>query len=192
MTGAGVALDAAARGYRVALCEQSDFAKGTSSRSTKLIHGGVRYLQQGNVSLVTEALRERHLLRQNAPHLVNALEFIVPSFRWYDSTFYGMGLKVYDLLAGKRGLGRSKHLSRAGTIQRLPTIRQQGLRGGTLYVDANGDGIVDGGEVLGATDTVAVADILANRLKFKPAADANGVGYDSFDFQVQDDGAVVS
>ena len=138
-TGLGTALDAAARGYRVALCEQSDFAKGTSSRSTKLIHGGVRYLQQGNVSLVTEALRERNLLRKNAPHLVHALEFIVPSYRWYDSAFYGTGLKVYDFLAGRQSLGKSRHLSRSGTLQRLPTLRPQGLRGGTRYVDAGFD-----------------------------------------------------
>lgn len=138
-TGLGAALDAAARGYRVALCEQSDFAKGTSSRSTKLIHGGVRYLQQGNVSLVTEALRERNFLSRNAPHLVAALEFIVPSYRWYDSAFYGAGLKVYDVLAGKHGLGKSRHLSRAETIERLSTIRQRGLRGGTRYVDAGFD-----------------------------------------------------
>jgi glycerol-3-phosphate dehydrogenase len=138
-TGLGTALDAALRGYRVALCEQSDFAKGTSSRSTKLIHGGVRYLQQGNVSLVTESLRERYLLRQNAPHLVHPLQFIVPSYRWYDSAFYGTGLKVYDFLAGRHGLGKSRHLSRARTLQQLPTLRPHGLRGGTRYVDAGFD-----------------------------------------------------
>ena len=100
-TGLGTAVDAASRGYEVALFEQSDFAKGTSSRSTKLVHGGVRYLQQGNVSLVMEALSERGRLLQNAPHLVSDLAFIVPSYEWWQSPFYGVGLKVYDLLAGK-------------------------------------------------------------------------------------------
>ena len=108
-TGLGTAVDAASRGYAVVLFEQADFAKGTSSRSTKLIHGGVRYLQQGNVSLVMEALSERGRLLQNAPHLVNDLAFIVPSYEWWESPFYGVGLKVYDLLAGKYGFGRSRH-----------------------------------------------------------------------------------
>jgi glycerol-3-phosphate dehydrogenase len=138
-TGLGTALDAAARGYRTVLLEQSDFAKATSSRSTKLVHGGVRYLQQGNISLVREALRERNLLAKNAPHLVSPLDFIVPSYRWYDSAFYGIGLKAYDALAGKQRLGKSRHLSRGETIGRLPTIRQEGLRGGSLYVDAGFD-----------------------------------------------------
>src|SRR5712691_6974868 len=102
-TGLGTAVDAAARGYRTLLLEQGDFAKGTSSRSTKLIHGGVRYLQQGNVGLVLEALRERGRLTQNAPHLVSALAFIVPNYTWWEAPFYGVGLKIYDLLAGKLG-----------------------------------------------------------------------------------------
>ena len=116
-TGLGTAVDAASRGYAVVLFEQADFAKGTSSRSTKLIHGGVRYLQQGNVSLVMEALTERGRLLQNAPHLVNDLAFIVPSYEWWESPFYGVGLKVYDLLAGKYGFGRSRHLSREKVIE---------------------------------------------------------------------------
>src|SRR6202167_1548437 len=95
-TGVGVALDAASRGYGVLLLEQSDFGKGTSSRSTKLVHGGVRYLEQGNISLVMEALRERGILRQNAPHLVSDLAFVVPSYDWWESPFYGLGLKIYD------------------------------------------------------------------------------------------------
>ena len=111
-TGLGTAVDAAARGYDVVLLEQCDFAKGTSSRSTKLVHGGVRYLQQGNVSLVMEALSERGRLLRNAPHLVSDLSFIVPSYEWWESPFYGIGLKVYDVLAGKYGFGRSRHLSR--------------------------------------------------------------------------------
>src|SRR5882762_8942891 len=108
-TGLGIAVDAATRNYRVLLLEQHDFAKGTSSRSTKLIHGGVRYLQQGNVGLVLEALRERGLLTRNAPHLVSHLSFIVPNYTWWEAPFYGVGLKLYDLLAGKLGLGPSRH-----------------------------------------------------------------------------------
>jgi len=109
-TGAGVAVDAASRGFSVLLLEREDFAKGTSSRSTKLVHGGVRYLEQGNVSLVMEALKERGLLRQNAPHLVHDVPFIVPNYSWWEMPFYGIGLKVYDLLAGRYGFGASKVL----------------------------------------------------------------------------------
>src|SRR5512140_657909 len=111
-TGVGVAIDAASRGYRLLLLEQSDFGKGTSSRSTKLVHGGVRYLEHGNVSLVMEALKERGLMLQNAPHLVRNLGFVVPSYDWWESPFYGIGLKVYNRLAGKYGFGDSKILSR--------------------------------------------------------------------------------
>jgi len=138
-TGLGIAVDAASRGYDVLLVEQSDFAKGTSSRSTKLVHGGVRYLQQGNVSLVMEALRERGILRRNAPHLVHDLPFIVPNYEWWESPFYGIGLKVYDMLAGKYGFGRSRHLSKSETIERIPTIETEGLRGGTIYHDGQFD-----------------------------------------------------
>jgi glycerol-3-phosphate dehydrogenase len=138
-TGLGVAVDAAARGYRTLLLEQSDFAKGTSSRSTKLIHGGVRYLQQGNVGLVLEALRERGLLTQNAPHLVSHLSFIVPNYVWWEAPFYGVGLKLYDLLAGKLGLGPSKHLTREETLQHIPTLEPDGLRGGIIYYDGQFD-----------------------------------------------------
>ena len=119
-TGVGVALDAAARGYSVCLLEMSDLGKGTSSRSTKLIHGGVRYLQQGNISLVTEALRERGILRQNAPHLVHDLAFVVPNYQWWEAPFYGIGMKVYDLLAGQYGFGKSRHLSRDEVLARIP------------------------------------------------------------------------
>jgi len=138
-TGLGIAVDSAARGYRTLLLEQHDFAKGTSSRSTKLIHGGVRYLQQGNVGLVLEALRERGLLTQNAPHLVGHLSFIVPNYTWWEAPFYGVGLKIYDLLAGKLGLGPSKHLSREETLQRLPTLEPEGLKGGIIYYDGQFD-----------------------------------------------------
>lgn len=138
-TGLGVAVDAAARGFRTLLLEQYDFAKGTSSRSTKLVHGGVRYLRQGNVSLVIDALRERGLLRRNAPHLVHNMAFVVPNYDWWEGPFYGIGLKVYDMLAGKLGLGPSTWLSREETLERLPTIEPEGLRGGVVYYDAQFD-----------------------------------------------------
>lgn len=138
-TGIGCAIDAASRGYRTLLVEQADFGQGTSSRSTKLIHGGVRYLQQGNISFVLEALKERGLLRQNAPHLVHNLPFIVPNYDWWEGPFYGIGLKLYDRLAGKHGFGQSKLLSRAETIKHLPTIETGGLRGGVIYFDGQFD-----------------------------------------------------
>lgn len=138
-TGVGIAVDAASRGYRVVLLEQSDFGKGTSSRSTKLVHGGVRYLQQGNISLVMEALKERGLLLQNAPHLVHDLQFIVPNYAWWEAPFYGIGLKVYDLLAGKYGFGPSQILSREEVLERIPTLEQDGLRGGVKYHDGQFD-----------------------------------------------------
>src|ERR1019366_8900114 len=127
-TGVGVAIDAAARGYGVLLLEQHDFGKGTSSRSTKLVHGGVRYLEQGNISLVMEALRERGLLRRNAPHLVSELPFIVPSYSWWEGPFYGLGLKLYQMLSGKYGFGPSKLISKEETVQRLPNIHTDGLK----------------------------------------------------------------
>jgi glycerol-3-phosphate dehydrogenase len=138
-TGVGVAIDAAARGYRVLLLEQSDFGKGTSSRSTKLVHGGVRYLEQGNISLVMEALKERGLLRQNAPHLVSDLAFVVPSYAWWVAPFYGLGLKLYQALSGRYGFGPSQLLSKKETLARLPTIETEGLRGGVIYYDGQFD-----------------------------------------------------
>ncbi|HXI51343.1 MAG TPA: glycerol-3-phosphate dehydrogenase/oxidase [Candidatus Saccharimonadales bacterium] len=138
-TGVGVAVDAASRGYRVLLLEQSDFGKGTSSRSTKLVHGGVRYLEQGNISLVMEALKERGLLRQNAPHLVGDLAFVVPSYAWWEAPFYGLGLKLYQALSGKYGFGPSRLLSRKQTLQLLPNIHTKGLRGGVIYYDGQFD-----------------------------------------------------
>jgi glycerol-3-phosphate dehydrogenase len=138
-TGLGTAIDAAARGYRTLLLEQSDFAKGTSSRSTKLVHGGVRYLRQGNVGLVLEALRERGRLRQNAPHLVRDLPFVVPNYDWWEAPFYGVGLRFYDLLAGKHGFGHSQNLSREEVLERLPTLETRGLRGGVIYYDGQFD-----------------------------------------------------
>ena len=138
-TGLGCAVDAATRGYSVALFEQSDFAKATSSRSTKLVHGGVRYLKQGNISLVLEALKERGLLCENAIHLVSHQAFIVPLYKWWSGPFYGIGLKVYDVLAGKLGLEKSKSLSREETLKRIPTLEKEGLYGGVIYYDGQFD-----------------------------------------------------
>jgi glycerol-3-phosphate dehydrogenase len=138
-TGLGAAVDAASRGYATLLVEQSDFAKGTSSRSTKLIHGGVRYLQQGNIALVLESLHERGVLMANAPHLVRNLSFVVPNYDWWEGPFYGIGLKLYDMLAGDLGLGPSRHLNRAQTLARIPTLEQKGLRGGVIYHDGQFD-----------------------------------------------------
>ena len=138
-TGMGVAVDAASRGLDVVLVEAHDFGKGTSSRSTKLVHGGVRYLEQGNVPLVMSALKERGLLRQNAPHLVHDLAFVVPNYSWWEAPFYGIGLKLYDLLAGKYGFGPSKLLSKEETLERLPALEPEELRGGVVYYDGQFD-----------------------------------------------------
>lgn len=138
-TGVGIAIDAASRGYDVLLLEQSDFCKGTSSRSTKLAHGGVRYLEKGDIGLVMEALKERGLLLQNAPHLVRDLAFIVPNYEWWEAPFYGLGLKLYQVLAGKYGFGKSRLLSREETLEHLPTLKTEGLRGGAIYYDGQFD-----------------------------------------------------
>jgi len=138
-TGVGVAVDAASRGFDVILVEAHDFGKGTSSRSTKLVHGGVRYLEQGNIPLVMSALKERGLLRQNAPHLVHDLAFVVPNYSWWEAPFYGIGLKLYDLLAGKYGFGASKLLTREETLERLPALEPEELRGGVVYYDGQFD-----------------------------------------------------
>lgn len=133
-SGLGIALDAANRGFKTLLLEKNDFAKGTSSRSTKLVHGGVRYLQNGDISLVIEALRERGIMRKNAPHLVRDLSFVIPSYDWWSSPFYGIGLKIYDMMAGKLGLGPSTILNREETLEYLPNVNQEGLRGGVIYL----------------------------------------------------------
>lgn len=138
-TGLGVALDAAARGFSVVLVESHDFAKGTSSRATKLVHGGVRYLAQGNIALVREALHERTTLLHNAPHLAQPLAFVMPSYKLWETPFYGMGLKMYDALAGKAGLGATQFLSRAQTLSLLPTAKPDGLKGGVKYWDGQFD-----------------------------------------------------
>lgn len=138
-TGLGAAVDASSRGLKTLLVEQADFAKATSSRSTKLIHGGLRYLQQGNLSLVLEALRERGRLCQNAPHLIYHRAFFVPSYKWWQGPFYGIGLKIYDMLAGKLGLEPSRHLSKQETLDALPNIEAEDLHGGTVYYDGQFD-----------------------------------------------------
>ena len=138
-TGLGVALDAAARGFRVVLIEDGDFARGTSSRSTKLVHGGVRYLAQGNLSLVKEALRERTILLRNAPHLARPIPFVMPSYKVWEAPFYGLGLKLYDALAADASLGDTRFLGRRDTLDALPNVRSQGLRGGVQYWDGQFD-----------------------------------------------------
>ncbi|TWT85432.1 Aerobic glycerol-3-phosphate dehydrogenase [Posidoniimonas polymericola] len=138
-TGVGIALDAAARGFKVALFERDDFGHGTSSRSTKLVHGGVRYLEQGNVGLVREALHERGLLLKNAPHVVHPLPTIVPLYQWWEGPYYTAGMKAYDLLAGKLGIERSRWLSKAKTLELAPTLPRDKVRGGVRYFDGQFD-----------------------------------------------------
>lgn len=138
-TGAGVALDAAARGYSVLLLERGDFGAGTSSRSTKLVHGGVRYLRQGRVGLVLDALRERGRLRRNAPHVVHDLAFVLPCYSRWEPAYYGIGLIAYDLLAGRHRFGRSSIIRSRAVARMLPTIQTRGLRGGVVYRDGQFD-----------------------------------------------------
>jgi glycerol-3-phosphate dehydrogenase len=138
-TGLGAAVDAAARGYKTLLVEQYDFGKGTSSRSTKLIHGGVRYLQQGNIRLVRDALKERGLLLKNAPHLAHPLKLVMPSYRWYETLYYGLGLKVYNFLSGKLSLGKSEMLSIKRTQQYIKGLDGKRLSGGVAYYDGQFD-----------------------------------------------------
>ena len=138
-TGLGVALDAAQRGHSVVLIEAQDFAKGTSSRATKLVHGGVRYLAQGNIGLVREALHERVHILSSAPHLAQPLPFVMPSYKLWETPFYGVGLKMYDALAGSAGLGRTQWLSAGETRRLLPGAQPQGLKGGVKYWDGQFD-----------------------------------------------------
>lgn len=138
-SGLGTAVDSASRGYKTILVEAMDFAKGTSSRSTKLVHGGVRYLEQGNISLVIEALKERGLMEKNAKHLVRNLAFIIPNYNWWGGYFYTIGLTIYDILAGRLSLGKSKYISKKKTIELLPTVEEKGLRSGVIYHDGQFD-----------------------------------------------------
>ena len=138
-TGLGIALDASSRGYKTVLLEQSDFAKGTSSRSTKLVHGGVRYLAQGDIFLVKEALHERGLILKNAPHITSSQEFVIPIYRLWDAILFTVGLKFYDILAGRLRLGNSHFISREKTMRRLPMLKSDGLIGGVVYQDGQFD-----------------------------------------------------
>lgn len=138
-TGLGLAVDAATRGYSTLLAEQEDFSKGTSSRSTKLVHGGVRYLAQGNIRLVREALKERGLLLNNVPHLTQNKSFIIPCYSWWRGIFYALGLKVYDWMSGKWSLGKSEWISRKAVLKKIPAIRKKGLKCGILYHDGTFD-----------------------------------------------------
>ncbi len=204
-TGLGIAVDAASRGYRTALLEQADFAEGTSSKSTKLIHGGVRYLRGGEVGLVRESLRERGRLLQNAPGLVEPLSFVVPAYRWYEQFFYGSGLTLYDLLAGDLGIRSTDHLSGAATIGEIPNLVKEGLYGSTLYwdgqfddsrlavamattADAHGAAVVNHAKVTGLVKEagkvcgVEVSDLIDGhdlRLNTKTVINATGVFTDS-------------
>ncbi len=138
-TGLGIAVDAAQRGFNVLLLEKSDFAKGTSSRSTKLVHGGVRYLAQGNIKLVVEALRERGFLLSNAPHLTRVQEFIIPSYAYFSKWFYGIGLFMYDFLARQLSLGRPRIIGKRSVLKAMPSVNPHGLKGGVVYTDGQFD-----------------------------------------------------
>lgn len=138
-TGLGIAVDAASRGLKTILLEKFDFAKGTSSRSTKLIHGGVRYLEQGNLKLVIDALRERGLLMKNAPHLVRKQAFIIPAFHWWQKLYYGLGLKIYDWLSASLGIGDTRILNKEEVEVLLPMLKNQDICGGILYYDGQFD-----------------------------------------------------
>jgi glycerol-3-phosphate dehydrogenase len=138
-TGAGLALDASSRGYKTLILEKGDFSHGTSSRSTKLVHGGVRYLAQGDLLLVIEALRERGIMLKNAPHLTSDQQFIIPVYTWFDMFMYTVGLTFYDLLAGRLSLGRSYFIGKDKTMERLPNLIGDGLKGGVVYHDGQFD-----------------------------------------------------
>jgi glycerol-3-phosphate dehydrogenase len=172
-TGLGTAVDAASRGYKTLLLEQSDFAKGTSSRSTKLVHGGVRYLAQGDVALVYEALHERGLLLKNAPHLVKDQEFIIPCYSWFSKIKYLIGLKLYDLLAGKSGFKASSLLSANEVLSAIPGLKRGALKGGVSYSDGQFD---DARLALNLAQTASeYGGVLLNYMKVTGLTKNNGV-----------------
>lgn len=178
-TGLGTAVDAASRGYSTLLLEQSDFAKGTSSRSTKLVHGGVRYLAQGDIALVYEALHERGLLLKNAPHLVKDQEFIIPVYSWLSKYKYLIGLKLYDLLAGRSGFKKSSFLSAEKVLKAIPGLKPGGLIGGVSYSDGQFD---DARLALNLAQTAAeYGGVLLNYAKVtgltKESENINGLGF---------------
>lgn len=172
-TGVGTALDAASRGYSTVLIEQADFGKGTSSRSTKLVHGGVRYLAQGDVPLVREALHERGLLLRNAPGLTRSLGFVIPASSILEAAWYRTGMVAYDTLAGSLGIGRSKWLSTAEVLQLLPTVQRRGVRAGVLYYDGQFD---DARLLLSLARTAAAAGAtLLNYVRAESVSGKSGV-----------------
>ena len=134
-TGLGIAVDAVTRGYTTALVEAGDFAQATSSRATKLVHGGVRYLASGQIHLVYEALHERAVMVKNAPHLVHPQPFITPAYHAWELPYYGIGLKLYDLLSMKATMGPTKVLGKQGALDRIPGLKPDHLSGGVLYHD---------------------------------------------------------
>lgn len=138
-SGLGAAVEAASRGFKTVLVEQHDFAKATSSRSTKLAHGGVRYLEQGDVTLVLEALKERGIMLKNAPHLVSKQEFVIPNYEWWGAPYYTIGLKVYDLMSGKNGFGSSEHISKEEALSKIPNLKEEELSSGVIYYDGQFD-----------------------------------------------------
>jgi glycerol-3-phosphate dehydrogenase len=156
-TGAGIALDSVLRGYRTVLLEAEDFAKGTSSRSTKLVHGGVRYLAKGDLLLVREALRERGIILKNAPGITGNSEFVVPVYKWYDAVILSVGLKFYDLLAGRLSLGKSRFIGRKETVDRIPNLKDEGLLGGIVYHDGSFDDARLNIELIKASETLGAA-----------------------------------
>lgn len=181
-SGLGIALDAILRGYKTLLLEQSDFCKATSSRSTKLVHGGVRYLAQGNIGLVFEALQERGFLLKNAPHLVKNIRFVIPSYHFWRGYFYSFGLKIYDILAGNKSLGKSKHLNALEVQNFLPTVATKSLKNGTLYHDGQFDdarlgislaqsAVANGAAVLNYMKVVAINKNQSNEIEGVTAID---------------------
>lgn len=171
-TGIGAAIEAQSRGLKTLLVEQFDFAKGTSSRSTKLVHGGVRYLAQGNVALVKEALRERGSMKKNAPHLVKDQSFIIPNYVWWGVPFYTIGLVFYDLLAGFLSLGKSRPFSKASTLEKIPTLISQNLYGGVIYHDGQFD---DSRMAINMVQTFAeIGGVVINYMKVNGLIKSNG------------------
>ncbi len=173
-SGLGICLDASSRGYRTVLVEQSDFTKGTSSRSTKLIHGGVRYLEQGNITLVADALKERGRLVKNAPGLVHPLRIVIPLYHWWQVPYFGTGLKIYDHLSGRFSLGRSKVMGREKTLKEIPALKSEKLSGGVLFYD-------------GQFDDSALAVALAEHSAREGAAVLNYARFTSF---LKEDGKI--
>lgn len=138
-TGLGTAVDAASRGYKTLLIEKYDFAKGTSSKSTKLVHGGVRYLANGDIKLVLSALKERGLIFKNAPHVSFVQSFVIPSYNTLNKLKFLIGLKIYDWMAGSLRIGKSTLLNKNEVLEKLPKVKSKGLAGGIQYFDGQFD-----------------------------------------------------